>query len=36
MVADNPGEWMYHCRVNDHIEAGMMGRYIINPVSPDP
>ncbi len=36
MVSDNPGEWMYHCHVNDHIEAGMMGRYIIHPVSPDP
>ena len=27
MVADNPGIWMYHCHVNDHIAAGMTGRY---------
>lgn len=31
MKIDNPGTWMYHCHVNDHIEAGMMGRYIIEP-----
>lgn len=24
MAPDNPGVWMYHCHVNDHIEAGMM------------
>ena len=24
-VADNPGEWMFHCHVTDHQEAGMMG-----------
>ncbi len=27
MVPMNPGIWMYHCHVNDHIAAGMMGRY---------
>lgn len=27
MKADNPGIWMYHCHVNDHIEAGMMAHY---------
>jgi FtsP/CotA-like multicopper oxidase with cupredoxin domain len=31
MRADNPGIWMYHCHVNDHIEAGMMGRYTVEP-----
>ncbi len=31
MIADNPGEWMFHCHVDDHIKAGMMGRYIIRP-----
>ncbi len=25
MVPDNPGIWMYHCHVNDHIAAGMTG-----------
>lgn len=27
MVPDNPGVWMFHCHVNDHIAAGMTGRY---------
>jgi FtsP/CotA-like multicopper oxidase with cupredoxin domain len=27
MKPDNPGIWMYHCHVNDHIAAGMTGRY---------
>src|SRR4051812_49741052 len=22
MVPDNPGTWLYHCHVNDHILAG--------------
>jgi FtsP/CotA-like multicopper oxidase with cupredoxin domain len=24
-VADNPGEWMYHCHILDHAAGGMMG-----------
>ena len=24
-VADNPGDWMFHCHVTDHQMAGMMG-----------
>ncbi|MCB1810235.1 MAG: multicopper oxidase family protein [Candidatus Competibacteraceae bacterium] len=24
-VADNPGDWMFHCHVPEHMEAGMMG-----------
>ncbi len=31
MIADNPGVWMYHCHVNDHIAAGMVGRYRVEP-----
>jgi len=27
MVPDNPGTWLYHCHVNDHILAGMMTEY---------
>ena len=27
MVPDNPGTWLFHCHVNDHIAAGMMTRY---------
>ena len=29
MVADNPGTWMFHCHVEDHMEAGMMAVYMI-------
>jgi hypothetical protein len=29
MVADNPGTWMFHCHVEDHMEAGMMAVYTI-------
>jgi FtsP/CotA-like multicopper oxidase with cupredoxin domain len=29
MQADNPGIWLYHCHVNDHVRAGMVGRYEI-------
>jgi manganese oxidase len=31
MVADNPGTWMFHCHVEDHMEAGMMAVYTIAP-----
>jgi hephaestin len=27
MVPDNPGTWLFHCHVNDHIKAGMLTRY---------
>ena len=29
MIADNPGTWMFHCHVADHMEAGMMATYTI-------
>jgi Multicopper oxidase len=29
MTADNPGTWMFHCHVSDHMEAGMMATYTI-------
>ena len=29
MLADNPGTWMFHCHVNDHMEGGMMAVYTI-------
>lgn len=25
LVADNPGQWMLHCHVIDHMETGLMG-----------
>ncbi len=28
---DNPGTWMFHCHVNDHIIAGMMTKFTIQP-----
>ncbi len=27
MVPDDAGIWLFHCHVNDHIEAGMLTRY---------
>jgi hephaestin len=27
MVPDDPGVWLVHCHVNDHIAAGMLTRY---------
>ncbi|XP_046574977.1 ferroxidase HEPHL1-like [Haliotis rubra] len=29
MRAINPGRWLYHCHVNNHIKAGMEGMYQI-------
>ncbi|CAL1241655.1 multicopper oxidase domain-containing protein [Candidatus Methylocalor cossyra] len=34
MQPDNPGIWMYHCHVNDHIDAGMMAHYTVLPRHP--
>lgn len=31
MVPDDPGTWLYHCHVNDHILAGMLALYTIAP-----
>eukprot|EP00484_Ammonia_sp_Unknown_P022601 CAMPEP_0197024124 /NCGR_PEP_ID=MMETSP1384-20130603/4759_1 /TAXON_ID=29189 /ORGANISM="Ammonia sp." /LENGTH=487 /DNA_ID=CAMNT_0042452465 /DNA_START=74 /DNA_END=1537 /DNA_ORIENTATION=- len=29
MIADNAGQWFYHCHVNDHVEAGMIATYTV-------
>jgi FtsP/CotA-like multicopper oxidase with cupredoxin domain len=29
MKPDNPGTWLYHCHVNDHIDAGMAALYTV-------
>jgi hypothetical protein len=29
MLADNPGTWLLHCHVSDHMEAGMMATFTI-------
>lgn len=31
MLADNPGTWLYHCHVADHIVAGMVTRWSVLP-----
>jgi FtsP/CotA-like multicopper oxidase with cupredoxin domain len=31
MVPDNPGLWMFHCHVDDHMIAGMTARYEVKP-----
>jgi len=30
MLADNPGTWMFHCHVNDHMLEGMSARYSVS------
>ncbi len=29
MLADNPGTWLFHCHVEDHMEGGMMAVYTV-------
>jgi len=31
MVPDDPGTWMYHCHVDEHMEAGMVALYRVDP-----
>lgn len=31
MLADNPGTWMYHCHVADHITGGMTAHWTVHP-----
>jgi FtsP/CotA-like multicopper oxidase with cupredoxin domain len=31
MLADNPGTWLLHCHVGDHIHAGMLATFTIRP-----
>ena len=31
MVPDNPGMWMFHCHVSDHLKAGMHAHYHVLP-----
>ena len=28
---DNPGRWLYHCHIQPHMEAGMVGWYLVDP-----
>ena len=29
LVAENPGEWMFHCHILDHAAGGMMGTVVV-------
>jgi len=31
MVPDDPGVWLYHCHVDDHMDMGMMAIYKVEP-----
>ena len=31
MVPDDPGTWMYHCHFDEHMNAGMMALYKVEP-----
>jgi manganese oxidase len=31
MVPDNPGIWMFHCHVDDHMDSGMAALYEVEP-----
>jgi hephaestin len=31
MVADNPGTWLFHCHVADHMDAGTSALYQVLP-----
>jgi hypothetical protein len=33
MVADNPGSWLMHCHVSEHMQEGMFARVIVHPKS---
>ena len=36
MVPDNPGTWLFHCHVNDHITAGMLAVFNVAPADQAP
>jgi len=31
MIPDNPGTWLFHCHVSDHMDAGMIALYEVQP-----
>ncbi|HUR58539.1 MAG TPA: multicopper oxidase domain-containing protein [Opitutaceae bacterium] len=31
MVADNPGSWLFHCHVAEHMREGMFSRLVVHP-----
>ena len=30
MYADNPGRWLFHCHLNDHMDGGMLALFNVN------
>ncbi|HEU4697994.1 MAG TPA: multicopper oxidase domain-containing protein [Gemmatimonadales bacterium] len=36
MQPDNPGIWLEHCHVHDHIAAGMLARFTVTPAGGQP
>ncbi|MFQ5678977.1 MAG: multicopper oxidase domain-containing protein [Gemmatimonadota bacterium] len=33
MIPDNPGKWLFHCHVKDHLKAGMSAHYTVLPAA---
>jgi FtsP/CotA-like multicopper oxidase with cupredoxin domain len=31
MVPDDPGNWLYHCHIDDHMDMGMVAMYKVEP-----
>ena len=31
MIPDDPGTWMYHCHISEHMHAGMVANYKVEP-----
>lgn len=31
---DNPGTWLFHCHLNDHIHGGMMALFHVKGTAP--
>jgi FtsP/CotA-like multicopper oxidase with cupredoxin domain len=31
MIPDNPGIWLFHCHINDHVAGGMVTGYQVVP-----
>ncbi len=36
MTADNPGSWLYHCHVSEHMMEGMFARVTVDPADSQP
>src|SRR5437870_4561433 len=33
MIADNPGTWLFHCHVAEHMTEGMFAKMVVNPTN---